>query len=173
MHRSLKVDLLGRFSNPRAAVKSLIRRVFNGSRDDGTRALRAPRRDFRGPVLENSRKSQTRLNPAKRAALAADYAAGMPTRMLSEKYRVHRGTIPGVVRREGGILRTLYIDEATQREAATLYGGGLTLAQVASKLSIGVDGARNAVVQHGGTLRPKGRPRRDSQSLQETSRARA
>ncbi|MFV4913805.1 hypothetical protein PFZ49_09655, partial [Microbacterium lacticum] len=76
-------------------------------------------------MAKNPAKSQTRLAPERRAALVADYEAGMPVRAIAAKYGVHRGTIPTLVLRAGASLRTPGLDDAGRARASALYAGGL------------------------------------------------
>lgn len=115
------------------------------------------RHDTRGPVVKSPAKSQTRLSPSRRAELVADYAAGMPVRAISAKYGVHRGTIPGLARRLGVTARQPGLNDVEQAEAASLYLGGMTLAQVAQRMGISDETVRRAVLAEGGQIRPKGR----------------
>ena len=159
--------LTGCFSNPKTALTTLIRRVFKGSRSNRTKAAPALRHDMRGPLAKNSGHPQTRLTLSQRISLVADYESGMSIKRICEKYRVHRGTIPLTVRREGGTVRKPATDAATRHDASLLYEQGLTLAEVASQLNIAVGSVRNAIVEHGGTLRPKGK-RRQSHKVSES-----
>lgn len=151
------MDLPKRFSNSRPALKSLIRRVLKGSERRGQRNRTPDRQDSRGAVAKSSVKSQTRLTSERRAALVADYEAGMPVKAIAAKYRVHRGTIPGLVSRAGGRLRTPGLDDDSRRRAVALYEAGLTLAEVAERLGVDPKTVRVAIVADGGTIRPRGR----------------
>ncbi len=101
------VDLPERFSNKFPALKSLIRRVLRTPEGRTSRSSEPERRDSRGPLARNLVQSQTRLRPAKRAALIADYEAAMSIRAISQRYGVHRSTIPAIVRRSGAAVRAL------------------------------------------------------------------
>ena len=57
----------------------------------------------------------------------------------------------------GGTLRTPGLDEAGRVRATALYADGLTLKEIAEKLGVDDKTVRNAVVQEGGRLRPRGR----------------
>lgn len=81
----------------------------------------------------------------------------MSVRAISAKYGIHRGTIPGLVRRAGGAIRQPGLTEAEQGEAAELYSGGLTLTQVARRMGISDESVRQAVLDEGGQIRPRGR----------------
>lgn len=89
--------------------------------------------------------------------LLADYEAGMPVRVIAAKYGVHRGTIPTVIRRAGAVVRLVGLSDEDRERACSLYGGGMTLKQVAQRLGIGDEAVREAVVDGGGTIRMRGR----------------
>ena len=146
-----------RFSNKRPALKSLISRVLKGSERRGPRNRTPKRRDSRGAVAKNPAKSQTRLTPELRAALVADYEAGMPVRTIAAKYAVHRGTVPTLVTKEGARLRRPGLSRTGRARAASLYVEGLTLREVAERLGVDEKTARNAVVEEGHLIRARGR----------------
>jgi transposase len=108
-------------------------------------------------VAKNRAQSQTRLRSARRAELIADYEAGMPVKAISAKYGVHRGTIPALVRRAGAEVRVAGLDAEERARASALYESGMTLVQVARRMGIGDDAVRQAVLDEGGQLRPRGR----------------
>lgn len=151
------VDLPKRFSNKRPALKSLIRRVLKGSEGRGSRGRTVERQDTRGAVAKNPAKSQTRLTHERRLELVADYEAGNPVRAIAAKYGGHRGTIPTLVLRSGGLLKTPGLNEEGRARAAALYIEGLSLHEVAERLGLDPKTVRNAVVAQGGSLRPRGR----------------
>lgn len=156
------VDLPKRFSNKRPALKSLIHRVLKGPEGRRPRGRISERLDTRGALTRNPVKSQTRLTLEQRAELVADYEAGMSVRAISTKYGIHRGTIPNLLRKAGGALREPGLTKTDQVRAAALYAEGLTLAQVARRLSSSDESVRGAVILEGGQVRPKGRIPRSS-----------
>ena len=117
---------------------------------------------YAGSSGEKSGKPQTRLTPERRAALVADYEAGMPVRTTAANYGVHRGTIPTLVRRAGAVVRFAGMRDEERERASALYEGGMTLKQVAQLLGIGCEAVRQAVVDGGGTIRTRGRSSRTS-----------
>ena len=145
------------FSNPRKPLRSLISRVHKASRARGASRPATQRADARGPVVEKSRQSQTRLNASNRAALLDSYAAEVPVQELADRFGVHRSTVSELVRRADVPARSPGLPERIRREAARLYEDGLTLPQVAARLGISNDGARAGIVACGGTIRPRGR----------------
>ena len=157
--KTLWVDLRSSFSNPRKPLGSLISRVLRGSRARRPRTRGAQIADERGPVRENSRQSQTRLSVSNRAELIAGYADGVPVRELATRFNVHRGTVREIARQAGLAARRPELPDATRQDAAQLYAGGLTLAQVAARLAVSTEAVRSAVIASGGTIRAGGRRR--------------
>ena len=96
-------------------------------------------------MRENSRQSQTRLSVSNRAELIAGYADGVPVREIA--------------RQAGLAARRPELPDATRQDAAQLYAGGLTLAQVAARLAVSTEAVRSAVIASGGTIRAGGRRR--------------
>lgn len=154
-----RVGLRSSFSNPRKPLESLISRVLRGSRARRSRTRGTRMTDERGPVQENSRQSQTRLSASNRAELIAGYADGVPVRELATRFNVHRGTVREIARQAGVATRRPELPDAIRQDAAQLYAGGLTLAQVAARLEVSNESVRSAVVAVGGTVRPGGRRR--------------
>ena len=115
--------------------------------------------DERGAVRENSRQSQTRLSVSNRAELLAGYADGVPVRELATRFNVHRGTVREIARQAGLAARRPELPDAIRQDAAQLYAGGMTLAQVAARLGVSNESVRSAVLAWGGTIRPGGRRR--------------
>ncbi|MGO1266508.1 MAG: helix-turn-helix domain-containing protein [Microbacterium gubbeenense] len=104
------------------------------------------------------------MTPKQRAELVADYEAGMPVKAIAAKYRVHRGTIPTIVSRAGGCLRTSGLDDDGRHRACDLYEAGLTLAEVAERLSVDPKTVRDAVAGTGAKIRQRGRRARGAYS---------
>lgn len=105
--------------------------------------------------------SQTRLSPARRADLLADYEAGLPVRVIATRFRVHRATVSELVRRAGLPAREPGLPAKDQGRAAALYEDGLTLAQVAEQMAVSIEKVRAAVLAEGGRIRPRGRVPRE------------
>lgn len=150
------MDLSRCFSNPSKPLRSLISCVLKGP------APRAPRfrgvrpADSRGPVVENSRQSQTRLSASNRAELVAAYASGTPVTELASRFGVHRSTVWQVAFQAGLVTRRPKLSDEVRAEAARLYTSGFTLVQVAERFGISDEGVRAAVVSQGGAIRPRG-----------------
>lgn len=152
-----RAHLAGWFSNPRKPLMTLIHRVLRGSRRPVSRPERQPIEDVRGPVAENSPRPQTRLSVPNRAALAEEYAEGVPVDELSRRFGIHRTTVHRLAAQAGVEVRRRGLDELGRREAARLYGQGMTLEEVAAELRVGDETVRSAVVALGGMIRPRGR----------------
>lgn len=152
-----EVHLAGWFSNPRKPLMTLIRRVLRGSQRSASRPERQPIEDVRGPVAENSPRPQTRLSVPNRAALAEEYAKGVPVDELVRRFGVHRATVHRLAAQAGVAVRRRGLDEPGRREAARLYEQGMTLEEVAAELGVGDETVRSAVVACGGTIRSRGR----------------
>lgn len=148
-----------RFSNKRPALRLLISRVLKGSERRGPRNRTPTRHDSRGAVAKNPAKSQTRLTPERRAELVTDYEAGIPVKVMSAKYRMHRGSIPKFVLAGGGTLRSRGISETARARALALalYDEGFTLQDVAARVDADEKTVRGAIVELGGTTRTRGR----------------
>ena len=115
--------------------------------------------DERGPVRGKSRQSQTRLSVSIRAELIAGYADGVPVRELAARFNVHRGTVREIARQAGLAARRPELPDAIRQDAAHLYAGGMTLAQVAARHAVSNEAVRSAVIACGGTIRAGGRRR--------------
>lgn len=153
------MDLCTCFSNPRRQLKSLISCVLRGSRRPRRHPDDATRVDQRGPVTKNSVQTQTRLSASNRAEVLAGYVAGVPVRVLADRFGVHRATVWKIARSAGLDVRRPELAAEVRERAARLYAGGMTLAEVANELRISDDSVRSAVVACGGTIRPRGRQR--------------
>lgn len=110
-------------------------------------------------MRESSRQSQTRLSVSNRAELIAGYANDVPVRELATRFNVHRGTVREIARQAGLAARRPELPDAIRQDAAQLYAGGMTLAQVAARLGISNEAVRSAVFACGGTIRAGGRRR--------------
>lgn len=152
-----RVHLAGWFSNPRKPLVTLICRVLRGSWRSVSRPERQPIEDVRGPVAENSPRPQTRLSVPNRAALAEEYAKGVPVDELVRRFGVHRTTVHRLATQAGVAVRRRGLDGSGRREATRLYEQGMTLEEVATELGVGDEPVRSAVVACGGTIRPRGR----------------
>ncbi|WP_348981987.1 helix-turn-helix domain-containing protein [Brachybacterium epidermidis] len=138
---------------------TLIRRILRGSRRSVSRPEGQPIQDVRGPVARNSPRPQTRLSVPNRAALAEQYAKGVPVDELARRFGVHRATVHRLAAQAGVSSRRRGLDEPGRRDAARLYEQGMTLEEVAAELGVGDETVRSAVVACGGTIRSRGRRR--------------
>jgi len=136
---------------------TLIRRVLRGTRRSASRPERQRIEDVRGPVAENSPRTLTRLSVPNRAALADEYAKGVPIEELVRRFGIHRTTVHRLASQAGVAVRRRGLDESGRLEAARLYEHGMTLEEVAAELVVGDETVRSAVVACGGTIRRRGR----------------
>ncbi|WP_222844696.1 hypothetical protein [Buchananella hordeovulneris] len=137
-----------------------------GVRNPGPRICPHPpghdKTEKRGTMRESSRQSEIRLSASNRAELLAGYADGVPAHELATRFNVHRGTVREITRQAGMAARRPELPDAVQQDAAQLYAGGMTPAQVAARLGISNASLRSAVLACGGTIRPGGRRRVDA-----------
>ncbi|HLS04419.1 MAG TPA: hypothetical protein VK030_06615 [Actinomycetales bacterium] len=92
-----------------------------------------------------------------RAALADEYAKGVPIEELVRRFGIHRTTVHRLASQAGVAVRRRGLDESGRLEAARLYEHGMTLEEVAAELVVGDETVRSAVVACGGTIRRRGR----------------
>ncbi|MCW4355800.1 helix-turn-helix domain-containing protein [Hoyosella sp. YIM 151337] len=97
------------------------------------------------------------MSVSNRAALAEEYAKGVPVDELVRRFGIHRTTVHRLASQVGVAMRRRGLDEPGRREAARLYEQGMTLEEVAAELGVGHETVRSAVVAGGGTIRPRGR----------------
>lgn len=156
------IDLVGLrryFSNPSKPRRTLISSVIKGSKTQRQRTGTPRTTDSRGPVRENSSRSQTRLSASNREELLVGYAEGVPVQELATRFNVHRATVREIARRAGHPSRQPELSDDKRAEAARLYKEGLTLAQVGELLGISDEAVRSAVIALGGMIRARGRRR--------------
>ncbi|WP_420795327.1 helix-turn-helix domain-containing protein [Dietzia alimentaria] len=137
----------------------MISRVLRGSAPRTPRSRGARPADSGGPVVENSRQSQTRLNASDRAELVAAYASGAPVSDLAARFRIHRSTVWQLAVQSGLVTRRPELSDELRTAAARLSDSGLTLIQVSERLGISDEGVRAAVLACDGTVRRPGRRR--------------
>lgn len=89
--------------------------------------------------------------------MVTDYEAGIPVKVISAKYRMHRGSIPKFVLAGGGTLRSRGLSETARARALALYDEGFTLQDVAARVDADEKTVRGAIVELGGTTRTRGR----------------
>src|SRR5699024_9677531 len=101
LNNDLMVGLRRYFSNPTKPRRTLISRVLKGSKTQRQRTGTPRTTDSRGPVRENSSRSQTRLSASNREELLVGYAEGVPVQELATRFNVHRATVREIARRAG------------------------------------------------------------------------
>ncbi|MCD1285724.1 hypothetical protein CV023_07725 [Brevibacterium sp. CCUG 69071] len=77
-------------------------------------------------------------------------------RELATRFNVHRGTMREIARQACLAARRPELPDAIRQDAAQLYAGGMTLAQVAARLAVSNEAVRLAVIACGGTIRAGG-----------------
>ena len=97
-----------------------------------------------------------RLDPALIAEIVAKYQSGVTTPSLCVEYTLSKGGLLKVLRDEGVQLRCQPLDAEQVREAADLYGGGMSLAAIAAHFDVSYNGVRQAFVRAGVERRPRG-----------------
>ena len=163
------VGLRRSFSNQSVALKTLIHKVLRGKQGITSRPPRASPTYSRGPVKDQTPKTQTHLNTPFAQEALSQYVAGKPVKEIAAEFGIHRRTVLAMARRAGLPRRFEQLSIETGEEARRLYEQGLSLEEVAEELGISRMGARSAILKSGGTMRPRGRQRRrtcDPQSVQ-------
>ncbi len=150
------MDLSRSLSNPSKALKTLISRVSRGKRHRVIRPARASHSDVRGPVRDKTLKHQTRLTYPLRQKVIETYVAGTPVKEIAREFGIHRTTITQIALAAGLSMRNQKLSPASKREAKRLYESGLSLTKVAKQLDISPAGARDAIIETGGTMRSPG-----------------
>jgi transposase len=102
--------------------------------------------------------------------LADAYLAGASTNDLSVEHGIHRNTIYGILKRGGVTFRQRGMDEKSAALARELYESGLSLVQVAERLSWSANTVHRELNRLGVAMRdPRGgRRKADAQGEQGT-----
>ena len=160
------MDLTGRLSNPREAVRSL---PVQGSRRS-KRSDKAPETGDSTPVSGPShgpRNLRGRLsNPVQRRLtetdlddLVAVYQAGSTIDEIAERFGLHRTTVMELLERRGVPRRTpRKLSDRSVAEAARRYDSGETLAEIADRLGVAPSTLTRELRLAGVPIRPRGRP---------------
>ncbi|WRS29214.1 helix-turn-helix domain-containing protein [Actinomycetaceae bacterium MB13-C1-2] len=105
------------------------------------------------------------MNYPLRQKVIEAYVAGTPVKEIAKEFGIHRTTITQIALAAGLAMRNQKLSPITKQEARRLYESGLSLAKVAKQLDISPTGARDAIVEIGGTMRSPG-PDRQTASQQ-------
>lgn len=107
-------------------------------------------------------KKAKRLDDTELSKFQARYRDGATVEMLAREFGVHRTTVMAFTKRLDlhRPIRAMSVSQIVQ--AATLYQGGESLAEVAKRYGVGVETVRTALLASGQELRPRGRPRREA-----------
>lgn len=108
------------------------------------------------PPTPSPRLLRRRLDPALIAEIVAKYQSGVTTPSLCVEYTLSKGGLLKVLRDEGVQLRCQPLDAEQVREAADLYGGGMSLAAIAAHFDVSYNGVRQVFVRAGVERRPRG-----------------
>lgn len=86
--------------------------------------------------------------------MIARYSAGETTTLLAEEFDVAKSTILGILRANNVVVRRQPLTPEQVVEAGRLYQAGLSLSQVAERLSVNQETMRVAIIASGVTVRP-------------------
>jgi DNA invertase Pin-like site-specific DNA recombinase len=98
------------------------------------------------------------LSPEKEVEVVALYQAGRTAKEVADRFGIHRLTVSRAVRRAGGRVGREPLTPREVERAAALYGAGLSLPDVATKLSLPRGSIRRQLILTGVEMRAKGRP---------------
>lgn len=135
--------------------------------------LRRPRRT--SEACPDKRKhrihaARRRLTDEQTTALIAEYEAGAPSTVLMERYEIGKGTVLGILQRNGVELRRprVYTREMLT-ETIRLYAQGLSCQRIGDRLGRDAQTVRHQLQRAGVQLRPGhgGPPRRERSLTQE------
>ena len=107
------------------------------------------------PIPRTIKQKQRRLRGAEIDKLVADYLIGATVYELAEQFGVHRSTVSDVLERRGVARRFGPLSPAQIAIAASLYGGGLSLAKVGKQLGCQATTVRDALAKVGVEIRPR------------------
>ena len=103
-------------------------------------------------------KAQTFLTEAQIDQVVALYEDGMSMEDIAQKFRAHRRTIAAhLIRRGKPLGRYRRVQPGDVAEAAELYKGGMTLAELGRRFGVSQSAVKTAVTSAGVSIRPRGR----------------
>lgn len=97
-----------------------------------------------------------RLSPADREALVADYQRGAYSTDLTLRYGLSKGSVLAILHGSEGPVRRQAMTPEQIARATNLYGEGLSLAAVGTRLGLGASTVGRALRAAGVGLRPRG-----------------
>ncbi|GAA2021896.1 hypothetical protein GCM10009819_00510 [Agromyces tropicus] len=118
------------------------------------RQILASSGDFSRKLDPPTRRSWKRLGDEQRAHVVARYEAGETSTALATGYGVAKSTILSILRANSAVVRRQPLTAEQVSEAARLYESGLSLSQVAERLTVNQETMRVAILAAGVTLRP-------------------
>jgi len=108
------------------------------------------------PPGPSPRLLRRRLDPTLVAEIVAKYQSGATTPSLCVEDTLSKGGLLKLLRDEGVQLRCQPLDPEQVREAADLYGSGMSLAAIAAHFDVSYNGVRQAFVRAGIERRTRG-----------------
>lgn len=95
------------------------------------------------------------LSAPERAALVADYEAGILVREIAKKFGVHRVTVSNIVEAASLAPRARGLAPDQVEEASKLYVAGQSLAKLGKRYGVHAETVRQALLGAGVRLRPR------------------
>ena len=112
--------------------------------------------DFRGPIRRKVEVSQTRLALDQVEALVAEYVAGTPMRVLTERYGIPRQTIYQHACRAGVVKTPRVLTDEDAAEIVSLYRAGWGFDRLRERFHVGPPRIKRILIGAGLAIRPKG-----------------
>ncbi|MEI9914056.1 MAG: hypothetical protein WDN66_03685 [Candidatus Saccharibacteria bacterium] len=136
------VEVLGRYSNLSDQAKR-VRKVLEIVPDGSSKVnVRTPKQ------------RQHRLKPAEIQDLIKNYKAGIGVLDLAELYKLNRGTVTDILKREHVERRVRGLGDGVD-EAKKLYESGLSLVKIAKQMQVNAETIRLGLLKSGMTLRSR------------------
>jgi hypothetical protein len=146
-------------------LKPLVKGLSRMRRDELKRSEAARITDFRGPNVRDLKVSQTRLAPAQVLELLAEYVAGVPVRVLADRYGVARQTVTEHARRANIVVGAKVFSDAEVAEIVAAYRSGEGMGSLGRRHHVNSVRVREVLVEAGMPIRrqrggrPLGEPR--------------
>lgn len=129
------MELVGRYSNRTNELKRF-RRVQRLERAATNRSAKA---------VPRTHAVERRLDERTLRQLISDYSSGEPTTVLMDRYNLGKGTVLGILRRNGIELRNQGLGPGGLSRAVALYQSGLSLKRVAEQVACDAETVRKAL----------------------------
>jgi DNA-directed RNA polymerase specialized sigma24 family protein len=137
------VEVLGRYSNlcdQGERLSDLLQIAPTGPTKAKTRTIR---------------QVQRRLRPDEVAQLLIGYQEGLTVFQLAERFRIHRGTVTSILKRNGVTMRNRSLTADQIEHAVAMYREGLSLVKVADRIGCSHGTIWNALTTAGVALRKR------------------